>query len=171
MKKNSPICGRTGCSWACTTRKWVLNTACYVLAATTAKASEKDQPKTFISCSAVVRHTKNTKLQLSARKSRIHHTTCTIAQLKLSSFSEKSLINDFQISSDPGPTPNLNLGAGRQHPFDQLHSRGPQNLLHFPLADDAPSTSSSYLCLARWRMKQAGEEKKMAKVEASDWGL
>jgi hypothetical protein len=112
---------------------------------------------------------------LSARKSRIHHITCTIAiviaQLKLSSFSEKSLVNDFQISSDPGRTPNLNLGAGRQHPFDQPHSRGPQNLSQFPLADDPPSTSSSYLCLARWRMKQAGEEKKMAKVEASDWGL
>jgi hypothetical protein len=90
-----------------------------------------------------------------------------IAQLKLRSFSEKSIVNDFQISSDPGPTPNLTLGAGRQHPFDQPHSRRPQNLLQFPIADDAPSTLSSYLCPARWRMKQAGEEKKMAKVEAS----
>jgi hypothetical protein len=89
-----------GCSWACT-RIWVLKTACYVLAATTAKASEKAQPKTFISCSAVARHTKNTKLQLSARKSRIHQITCpiaiVIAQLKLSSFSEKNLVNDFEF--------------------------------------------------------------------------
>jgi hypothetical protein len=109
---------------------------------------------------------------LSARKNRIHHITCAIAiviaQLKLSSFPEKSVVNDFQISLDPGRTPNLNLGAGRQHPFDQPHSPGPQNLLQFPIADEAPSTSSSYLCPARWRMKQAGEEKKLAKVEASD---
>jgi len=70
------------------------------------KVQKKNQPKTFISCSAVVRHTTNTKLQLSARKSRIHDIACTlaivIAQPKLSSFSEKSLVNDFQISSDPG---------------------------------------------------------------------